>query len=486
MDLELSDDQVALRDGIASMLAARVPIERVRAGFDRELFAELANAGVFSLRADGFAWADCAVVFEQLGRACVPGPLVPSLLSGGGRVAGVLDGGWVEHLDTLDLVIVPDRGECAPAHLDAQPSSWPLDPCTPIARVDTAPETTPSTIDWDTWRRAGATLTAALQLGLADRLTEITVAYAKERTQFDRPIGGFQSIKHLCADMLVRSEVARAALYAAAAHLDDANTLPGVDRAIAGAKTLAGDAAIANGKTATQVHGGMGFTWEVDVHLYLKRGMGARHTFRDCRSARRRGRRRAHRRSRVRGKALEVVAPRRVADRGGERLRRVGHHHHAPTWELERDHRLRAATPKAGPTPVASVDAAARTEDAVDVAEVADRAPPGRVGGHRLQVTQRHDDSADPTFDDQHLAFDAVGPGRESVAGSQHENDAEAEQRPPYGVARLAEHEAEHDAAEHHEKDRRDREYDCVVRGREGCSTSEPPGCHGESLLSST
>ena len=93
MDLELSDDQVAFRDGIASLLAARVPIERVRDGFDRALFDELAGAGVFSLRNDGFSWADCVVVFEQLGRACVPGPLVAALLAGDGQIAGVLEGG---------------------------------------------------------------------------------------------------------------------------------------------------------------------------------------------------------------------------------------------------------------------------------------------------------------------------------------------------------------------------------------------------------
>jgi alkylation response protein AidB-like acyl-CoA dehydrogenase len=271
MDLELSDDQLALRDGIASMLAARVPIERVRAGFDRALFEELAGAGVFSLRADGFSWADCAVVFEQLGRACVPGPLVASSLVGDGRIAGVLAGAWVEHLDDLDVVVVPDRGTCAPRELEGQPSPWPLDPCSPIARVDVTPAVEPTDIDWTGWHRAGAVLTAALQVGLADRLTEMTVAYAKERAQFDRPIGAFQSIKHLCADMVVRTEVARAAVYAAAAHLDECDALPGVDRAVAGAKALAGEAAIANGKTATQVHGGMGYTWEVDVHLYLKR-----------------------------------------------------------------------------------------------------------------------------------------------------------------------------------------------------------------------
>jgi alkylation response protein AidB-like acyl-CoA dehydrogenase len=271
MDLELSDDQVTLRDGIASMLAARVPMERVRAGFDRALFDDLAEAGVFSLRADGFSWADCVVVFEQLGRSCVPGPLVPSLLAGDGRVAGVLDGGWIEHLDALDVVIVADRGICAPGALLANPSSWPLDPCTPIAHATDPVSVTPLDIDWEVWRRAGAVCTAALQLGLADRLTEMSVAYAKERLQFDRPIGSFQSIKHLLADMCVRTEVARAAVYAAAAHLDAGDAIPGLDRAVSGAKALAGEAAIVNGKTATQVHGGMGFTWEVDVHLYLKR-----------------------------------------------------------------------------------------------------------------------------------------------------------------------------------------------------------------------
>jgi alkylation response protein AidB-like acyl-CoA dehydrogenase len=267
VDLELSDDQVALRDGVASMLAAHVPIERVRAGFDRALFGDLAAAGVFSLRADGFSWADCAVVFEQLGRACVPGPLVPSLLLGDGRIAGVLAGGWVEHLDALDVVVVPGAGVCDPRDLDATPSPWPLDPATPVARVETVPATVPYPGDWDEWSRAGAVCTAALQLGLADRLTEMTVAYAKERSQFGRPIGGFQAVKHLCADMLVRTEIARAAVYAAAAALDESPDA----RAASVAKCLAGEAAVANGKTATQVHGGMGFTWEVDVHLYLKR-----------------------------------------------------------------------------------------------------------------------------------------------------------------------------------------------------------------------
>jgi len=279
MDLELSDDQVALRDGIAAMLAARVPMERVRTGFDRELARELVDAGVFTLRRDGFSWADAVVVFEQLGRACAPGPLVDSSLFGDGRTACIVSDDapvWIEHLEALDVLVVM-RGDgfetVEPGAVTADPTSWPLDPATPIARATELPPGAPVALGPDVRSVlfAGAALTAGYQLGLADRLTELAVAYAKERVQFDRPIGSFQAIKHLCADMLVRTEIARAAVYAAGAHLDARDALPGVERSVNGAKLLAGEAAIANGKTATQVFGGMGYTWEVDVHLYLKR-----------------------------------------------------------------------------------------------------------------------------------------------------------------------------------------------------------------------
>jgi alkylation response protein AidB-like acyl-CoA dehydrogenase len=277
MDLDLSDDQVALRDGIAAMLAARVPIERVREGFDRAMFDELANAGVFSLRNDGFSWADCVVVFEQLGRFCVPGPLVDSLLLGDGRIAGIgpaFPPIWIEHLDALDVLLVHRSGgweAIDPRAVEAERSPWPLDPCTPVARVDALPEGSPIDVDLSLRDLRGTALTAAFQLGLADRLTEMAVEYAKERVQFDRPIGGFQAIKHMLADMLTRTEVARAAVYSAGTVLDEDTPANTRWRLVHGAKVVAGDAAVANGKAATQVFGGMGFTWEVDVHLYLKR-----------------------------------------------------------------------------------------------------------------------------------------------------------------------------------------------------------------------
>jgi alkylation response protein AidB-like acyl-CoA dehydrogenase len=278
VDLDLSADQVSLRDGIAALLEGRFGADRIRGGFDRAAFDELAEAGVFSLRADGFGWSDCTVVFEQLGRFCVPGPLVASLLLGGGRVAGAVEraddgGAWVEHLDVLDDLFVrrgDDVRRVDPASLDADPSTWPLDPLTPIARVPALPDGERVDVDAAEVWRSGAVLTAALQVGLTDRCTELAVAYAKEREQFDRPIAGFQAIKHILADMLVRTEVARAAVYAAGAHLD-ASDLAGLDRAVSVAKAIAGEAAVVNGKSATQVFGGMGYTWEVDVHLYLKR-----------------------------------------------------------------------------------------------------------------------------------------------------------------------------------------------------------------------
>ena len=283
MDLELSEDQESLRDGIASLLAGRFGSDRIRSGFDGAMWDELAGAGVFSLGADGFGWADRAVVFEQLGVGCVPGPLVAGSLACGlldGVVGGVerVDAGditFVEHLDALDHVVVLDSDgvwRVDPAALDGDPSPWPLDPLTPVTRVSSLPrgERVGDASLARAWRLQGALLTAAFALGLGARCLDLAVDYAQGREQFDRPIGSFQAIKHLLADMLVRTEVARAAVYSAGAHLDDAG-LPGLERAIAGAKVLAGEAAIANGKSATQVFGGMGFTWEVDVHLYLKR-----------------------------------------------------------------------------------------------------------------------------------------------------------------------------------------------------------------------
>lgn len=110
---------------------------------------------------------------------------------------------------------------------------------------------------------------SAEQLGGAQRCLDMTVAYAKERVQFGRPIGSFQAIKHKCADMLLRVESARSASYyagwAASVGHPDVAVLASL------AKAYCSDAYFQCAAESVQIHGGVGFTWEYDVHLYFKR-----------------------------------------------------------------------------------------------------------------------------------------------------------------------------------------------------------------------
>lgn len=117
--------------------------------------------------------------------------------------------------------------------------------------------------------RRGAVAAAAEMLGAARRCLDMSVAYAKVREQFGQPIGAFQAIKHKCAEMLVEVEQAHAAVYYAAWALDaEAEDAP---LAASVAKAYVGEAARRVAGEAIQVHGGIGFTWEYDLHLYVKR-----------------------------------------------------------------------------------------------------------------------------------------------------------------------------------------------------------------------
>mgnify|MGYP001485188580 CR=1 FL=1 len=300
MDLELSEDEAALQEGLRSFLAGRFPMEVVRAsvdGLDRGRWAELAETGVFGLRLPeddggvGLGLTETVLAFEELGRSLVPGPVLATHLAAG-LVDGAADGSTVvglverpavailvEHLDALDaLLVLDDEGvwqvDLAQVRAQAVAITRPLDPLTPLHRVPELPrgESLASAEVAAEWRRVGATLTAAQLLGIAARTTEVAVAYAGERQQFDKPIGAFQAVKHLCADMLTRAEVARGVVYAAGVTLDGRG-VDDVDRLVAAAKICAADAAKTNGKACIQVHGGMGFTYEVDAHLYLKRAI---------------------------------------------------------------------------------------------------------------------------------------------------------------------------------------------------------------------
>jgi alkylation response protein AidB-like acyl-CoA dehydrogenase len=116
---------------------------------------------------------------------------------------------------------------------------------------------------------------AAEQMGAAQQVQDLAVQYTKEREQFGRPIAGFQAIKHKAADMMLRTEVARSACYYAACIADEAwqgGDLAGeLVEAAAIAKSYCSEACFRNAGEALQMHGGVGFTWEYDVHLYFKR-----------------------------------------------------------------------------------------------------------------------------------------------------------------------------------------------------------------------
>ncbi|MFG3391800.1 MULTISPECIES: acyl-CoA dehydrogenase family protein [Streptomyces] len=310
MDFQLSDDQRALRSGMRDLLGAVFDRDRLRAAverdgvLDRSLWRELGAAGFFALRLPeeaggvGLGLPEAVLLFEEAGRALLPGPLVATHLAAG-LVKGAAEGEAVvtavagelpvAHLAEADAALVvgaePPAGEATGAEsltgealrafvAAARPvrSMDPLTPlhCAPAASVRTradaerapaATERTPAHAG--RFRFEAALLTAAEQLGSAARTTEAAVQHAGSREQFGSPVGAFQAVKHLCADMLARTEPARAAVYAAAVTGDPVE--------IAAAKLLADEAAVRNARDCLQIHGGMGFTWEADVHLHLKR-----------------------------------------------------------------------------------------------------------------------------------------------------------------------------------------------------------------------
>ena len=239
MDFDLDADQQALQETTRAFCADRYPMTVVRAhgeGFDRARWRELAQLGVFG---GDLGLTDLALVFEELGRALVPGPLVASVLAapfvdgvakGDSLVTAVERGGpgalLVEYGSSADAILgIDDDGihRLAPTAAPA-PVANPLDPSTPLAAIDdpgagalvAGPDVAAE------WRRTGSLLTAALLLGIAGATTDIAVAYAHDRHQFGRPIGSFQAVKHRLADMFARAEVARASVYAAAVtHTED-------------------------------------------------------------------------------------------------------------------------------------------------------------------------------------------------------------------------------------------------------------------------
>ena len=302
MDFLLSDDQEALRDGLRRALAESCSSEVRRAAMgrpgavDRQLWSVLAEIGVFGLcLADdaggaGLGMADATIVFEELGRAAVPGPTIPSFLAAA-LIAGAHDGSvvvgaveraapaLVEHLDGLDLLVIIDGDgvwSTPPgAAKAARALDRPFDPLTPVHLIDSLDrgELVAGPEEVQRWTRDGGLLVAAMQVGLAAAALDMAVDYAKQRQQFGRTIGSFQAIKHLLADVLAEVETARAVVQAAGVEMDEGAPPAQVERSIAAARILASRAGDHGASTCIQVHGGMGYTWELDAHLLLKRSL---------------------------------------------------------------------------------------------------------------------------------------------------------------------------------------------------------------------
>ena len=307
MDFRLTQEQVDLQGAIRAFCTARYPFTGLAALEGAPLgdaWGRLAEMDVFRIAAPtaggglGLGIVEAAVVYEVLGNHLVPGPLVWSALAtihlpefaAGTAIVGGLDDdlrrdepALIEYAGDLDALIVLRHDGVhlvEPDELDSCEAVTPIDPLTPVSCMTSPPggRRVADHLVADDIREIGAVLTSALLVGIADRALDAAVSYANQRNQFGRPIGSFQAIKHLLADMYVRAALARSTTYGAAAMADD-REIGDLATAAATAKLLAADAAIRNAKTCIQVHGGMGFTWEMIPHYLLKRAWVLEHSF---------------------------------------------------------------------------------------------------------------------------------------------------------------------------------------------------------------
>jgi len=286
VNFDLSDDQRTIKATAREFLAARYPLSEVRRlalederGWTDEQWSEMVELGWPEIAELGTV--EMIVVAEELGYALAPTPL-PSTWAAGllgadistGRGALVI-GDLAADAGTADVLVDWDGNALTGAQIEPVKA---LDPTRRWFRV-TGGTREPLDGDVEKGRGQATVMNAAESVGVATRAMEMAVAYAKERKQFDRPIGTYQAVSHACAQMLLEVESARSAVYWAAWALDfEPETAP---LAVAVAKSYAGDAGRRVPRAALQVHGGIGFTWEHDLHFFLKRGEANAHAYGD-------------------------------------------------------------------------------------------------------------------------------------------------------------------------------------------------------------
>lgn len=302
MDFLLSDDQAALQSELRRFLTDRVDHDRRTAAadlpgaVDRSLWAELASMGVFGIHTPeddggvGLGLAEATIVFEELGRVAAPGPTISTCLASTLGVEGAADGSnvvgliradtlLVEHLEGLDTLLMHHDGLVERV---GKPEGTllprPLDPLTPVSQVESIPAGDEISKAGERIITHGRLLAAAFQVGLGQAAVDLGTEYAGQRQQFGKVIGSFQAVKHLLADAVVAVDIARAGVHAAAVALDE-DEPSGRTMSVDAARLVASEAAQRACEACIQVHGGIGFTWELDAHLFLKRSLALDATF---------------------------------------------------------------------------------------------------------------------------------------------------------------------------------------------------------------
>ncbi|MDQ1679536.1 MAG: hypothetical protein QOI42_395 [Frankiaceae bacterium] len=319
MDLLPSPEQDEIRASAAAFLAANAPVTSNRALFDEptnidaKVWAGAADLGWFALGLPeseggvGCGLADEAVLFREIGRSLVSGPFLSTVLAarvasfagdealtaaliGGAPVGLVVASDPVQLVDAVGaehvLAIGPDVAALyALADLEFIDPLASIDPAVRLVRtsLDGVTPVVSVRADVDPIERRATVLVAAMHTGIAEAVRDMAAEHAKTRVQFDKPIGVHQGVKHPCADMAVEAELAWAQTIVAAVATDEGRA--DAELQALAARVVAGHAA-SHGTSATiQVLGGMGFTFEHDGNLFLKRAYVLDHLLGDERDA---------------------------------------------------------------------------------------------------------------------------------------------------------------------------------------------------------
>jgi alkylation response protein AidB-like acyl-CoA dehydrogenase len=309
MDFGLTDDQRDIQRTARELLAERAKPERVREhaeaqSTDTVLWKELCELGWPGIAiaethgGQGLGTIELSILCEELGRTLAPVPFLPSamaacvieqagspeqrerwlpgLASGEtiGALAGAVDGTAelvIGGAEAGVIVLIEDDGSgrlLTPADAEVSPVAA-IDPTRSAARVSAVGDAGEALEDGCPGLGRALVAVSSELVGVCDRALEMTVAYVKERKQFGVPVGAYQAVSHRCAQMLLETEKARSTA-AFAAWSADANP-EGLAEAAAMAKAAASDAGREVTASAIQAHGGIGFTWEADVHWLFKR-----------------------------------------------------------------------------------------------------------------------------------------------------------------------------------------------------------------------